>query len=258
MIGFGEFSKRKYEIEDLEKISLLKIDTTISGFYDKVLKFTSENEEIKNFIKAVKEVDDTKLGQFWIPIYSPSLQGDSVTFKKGKKPAVGYSFFWWKETVRWRMPKVEEKKWQIGTEYQYYAFLVYLINSLISNGWKPKKAIESIVLDSRKLGHYYDSKKAKKTHFELTGSREVCGVFDLANTTKYLSCTNNTSEEINIFWIAGGSYCDSGRSSPLANLIHYDSRNFEQKKDDKEWFKIGDPASKSVAWLVLLSSKNSR
>lgn len=108
------------------------------------------------------------------------------------------------------------RKRKLGTEYQYYAFLVWLINKLVCGGWSIKKAMEAIVLNSTDLGHYSNSENAEH-ELVKTGSRMICGVYDLANTYKLLSCTN---KEAAVSWCAGGSYDTYGHKHPHADLNH--------------------------------------
>jgi len=213
MIGFGKFGKRNLGINSLSDNCLAIIDPTQGGFYDNVLNYTSENDDIRAFIEAIREVQDARLSPFYRPTMDPSLEGDNVRFKKGNKPAVGNSFNFWKQKAK-EMPAVEGRKWRLGTEYQYYTFLVYLINNWVQNGWDCKTAIEAVVLNSNELGHYWNSKDAKHD-FEETGSREVCNIFDLANTCKLLACSN---EEAGGLWVAGGYYDVNSSDCPLADL----------------------------------------
>ena len=155
-----------------------------------------------------------------------------MVFRKWNKPAVGCSFNTWKQLAE-EMPAVEGKKWQICSEYQYYAFLTWLINQLVATGQSIKGAIEAVVLDSKELGHYRNAKNALKDDFETTGSREVCGVYDLVNTYKLFACSN---EEIGGFWVAGGGYSNDSFNYPLADLLH---QNY-----------VKDYHSKGVGWLV--------
>lgn len=233
MIGFGKFGKqRTMEIKTLTDERLLKVDPIATGFFDKVLGYTSENEDIKAFIEAVKEVKESKLSPFWRPVLDPTFDGEDVIFKKGGKPAVGHSFNWWQEIAK-KMATVEGKKWTLGTNYQYIAFLVWLINQLVKSGWKIEQTIEACVLDSKELGHYWNSENALHD-FEVTGSREVCGVCDLANTIKILRCSN---EKVGGCWLAGGDYCSSSAYYPLADLSH-------------DYYVVVDD-NYGVGWLVL-------
>ena len=157
MIGFGRFGKRNLGINSLSDERLVKIDTTTEGFYDNVLNYSSKNGDIQAFIGAVREVQDVGIEPFYRPVMDPSLEDGNVVFKKWNKPTVGYSFNFWKQKAE-EMPAVEGKKWHIGSEYQYYAFLTWLINQLVATGQGIKGAIEAVVLDSKELGHYRNAK----------------------------------------------------------------------------------------------------
>ena len=232
MIGFGRFGKRNLGINSLSDERLVKIDTTTEGFYDNVLNYSSKNGDIQAFIGAVREVQEVGVEPFYRPVMDPSLEDGNAVFKKWNKPAVGHSFNFWKQKAE-EMPAVEGKKWHIGSEYQYYAFLTWLINQLVATGQGIKGAIEAVVLDSKELGHYRNAKNALQD-FETTGSREVCGVYDLANAYKLLACSN---EEAGGFWVAGGYYDDNSNFCPLADLGHRNGVDYD----------YGD----SVGWLVL-------
>ncbi|HBC84972.1 MAG TPA: hypothetical protein DCZ30_06165 [Clostridiales bacterium] len=117
-----------------------------------------------------------------------------------------------------KMSPVEGRQWHIATEYQYYAFLVWLINQLVKIGKSVEEALHQVVLDSKELGHYYDSENSTEGEdFEFTGLRCVCGLYDLANTFKILQCSNS---EAGGFWVAGGFYGKDGCDNPLAGLYH--------------------------------------
>lgn len=233
MMGFGNFGmKRNLKITSLGDELLMMVNTSEDGFYDKVLNYTSENDNIQKFIKAIREVQRVGIEPFYRPVIDPSIEGDKVVYKKGKKPAVGFSFNKWVKAVK-AMPAVEGKSWKLGTEYQYYAFLVQLINQLVAIGWDVKGAIEAVVLDSKELGHYWNSKNALHD-FEMTGNREICGVCDLANTYKLLDCSN---EEVGGFWVAGGGCNYYSFDYPLAVL------DFS--------YGVGNVYDCGVAWLVL-------
>ena len=230
MIRFGNFGKkRELEIVTTDDERLLLIDPTSEGFFDNVLGYVTENEYLKEFIKEIEEVKEARVNPFWKPIYDPSLDDGKVVFKKGHKAAVGHFRDFWLQKVE-EMPVVNGKKWSIGTKYQYYSFLVWLVNSLVQEGWNIQKALTAVMLDSKELGHYWDSKKAKH-HLEPTGSRKICGVYDLANTIKILRMTE--WPDLVLIMEASGTYrCDGGVS-----LAYIRKRS-------------GFP-SNSVCWLVL-------
>ena len=118
------------------------------------------------------------------------------------------------------MPAVEGRHWCVATEYQYYAFLVWLINQLIKVGKTVEETLNQIIIDSKELGHYCNSEGSTKcSDYEPTGSRCICGIYDLANVFKILACSN---QEAGDFWIGGGCYFNDGNYYPLANLDYYD------------------------------------
>ena len=214
MIGFADCTKKAkgITITSLDDKRLVKIDPQEPGFFDAVLGVDSSNEAINKFIEAVTEVKAASLQPFYRAIYDPTEVGDHrIVFQKGKEPAIGHSYNWWVETAS-KMHHVEGRLWQLATEYQYYAFLVWLINQDQFLQW----GLEHVVLDSKNLGHYYDSENSTKGEYvELTGSRCVDGVFDLANTTKILKCSD---EETEGFCLAGGDLSYDGYVCPLACL----------------------------------------
>ena len=217
MIGFGNYTKKAepVTITKLTDNRLVQINPQEDGFFDAVINFKSTNSDINAFIEAISEVEAAMLEHFYKQIYDPSEDGDIIAYHKGKKPAVGHSYNWWVETAS-KMSAVNGRHWHLATEYQYYAFLVWLINQLVKGGKSVDVAIKMVVLDSRELGHYDDSENSTEGEdFEDTGSRCVCGVYDLANTYKILSCSN---KEAGGFWLGGGCYLDFGDYDPLASL----------------------------------------
>lgn len=239
MIGFGRYGKSKTQatITILTDFRLVKIDPQAEGFFDAVLNFKTSNENINLFIEAIEEVKTANLEAFYKPIYDPS-EGSAeipVIYKKGNKPAVGHSYKWWVEVAS-KMPTVEGKAWSIASEYQYYAFLVDIVNKKVVSGDNLADVLEVVVNDSTTLGHCYNSKNSTKAEdFEPTGSRCVCGFYDLANTYKILKCSN---KEAGGFWLASCSYFNDGFEHPLADISHSTSR--EDNRNDY-----------SVAMLVL-------
>lgn len=217
MIGFGKYTKKPepVTITSLTDNRLVQINPQEDGFFDAVINFKSTNSDINAFIEAISEVKAAMLEPFYKPIYDPSEDGNIIAYQKGKKPAVGHSYNWWVITAS-KMSAVDGRHWHLATEYQYYAFLVWLINQLVKGSKTVDVAIKMVVLDSKKLGHYRNSENSTEgKKFENTGSRCICGVYDLANTYKILSCSN---KEAGGFWLGGGCYYSGGCNSPLADL----------------------------------------
>jgi hypothetical protein len=221
MIGFGNYTKEadtvtNVTITSLTDNRLIEINPQKEGFFDAVINFKSTNSDINAFIEAISEVKAAKLEPFYKPIYDPSEDGDIIAYQNGKKPAVGYSYNWWVKTAS-KMPAVEGRHWHLATEYQYYAFLVWLINQLVKGRKSVEEALNMVVLDSKELGHYYNSQDSTEGKaFECTGSRCVCGVYDFANTYKFLACSNKTAGGC---WLGGGYFGGNGAYIPLASLL---------------------------------------
>lgn len=275
MLGFGEFSKktkaesRKTETEtttitSLADNRLVLINPQEPGFFDEVLNYgaigdgVNDNVYIREWFDAVAEVKEARIKEFYRTIYDPSDAGDNlVAFTKGKKPAIRHSYNWWVETAS-NMPAVEGRHWSVATEYQYYAFLVWLIKNMSKAGKSVEKAIYQIASQSVELGHYHNSRYRDYEKFRresicvnkrdfyydpspdicicLTGSRGACGIYDLANTCKLLTCSN---KKVGGFWLGGGCYNCKSENAPLAELNHYTDEEAYANWED------------SVAMLVL-------
>ena len=236
MCGFEELGKIKerknLEILNLADERLLKVDPSREGFFKKIFENAFKEPLIKNFCQNVEEIQQAGLDPFWRPTLDPSLVENKIVFNHGLKPATGNSFNWWKTKTEGMNP-VEKKYWKVGTGGQYYAYLVDLINKLVESGWSINKAMTEVVINSRTLGHYCNVKGALHA-FECTGSREICGVCDHANTIKILACTDN--EDVD-FLLAGGCYLSNSFQNPLADLCYDTDMDFA--------FYYG------VGWLVL-------
>ena len=170
------------------------------------------------------------LKDFYRPVLDPSFSEDGgICYAYGRKPAVGKSYNWWEKTAIEFMP---DRGSRLGTRTEYVAFLGVLLKKLIKKGWIKAEAWEAVCNDSRELGHYRDSENAKNG-FELTGSREIFGYYDLANACKILKMDVGFHDNC---WIAGGSYSAKGYWYPLADIgLEYE----------------GDHDYEFVGWLVL-------
>lgn len=193
---------------------------------DAFMRHKPQTEAEKKFKATLTQVIKNGIEDFYRPAMDPSFSDKEETkihYRAGEKPAVGKSYNWWKETVK-------DSKWCFGSEAQYVAFLGVLIKRLVSEGSTVGEAWDAVCNNSQKLGHYWNSKYAKY-QLEDTGSREICGFFDLANTYKILAEDAGLGRFC--FRLAGGSYDDHGSYYPLANI------------------KPSKCRSDSVAWLVL-------
>lgn len=213
--------------ENVNDVCIL-VEASKLSLKDAFMSHKPKTKAEKKFKDTLTEVIKNGIEDFYRPAIDPSFADKEkmkIHYMAGEKPAVGKSYNWWKETVK-------DSKWCFGTKAQYVAFLGVLIKMLVAKGWTCCEAWDAVCNDSKNLGHYRNSDNAKR-QFEDTGSREICGFFDLANTYKILA----EDEEAGGLWLAGGNFSGNGNSIPLAHLelcdFYYYGRNC------------------SVAWLVL-------
>ena len=199
---------------------------------DEFMRYEPRTDGQRYFKNNLTSAIKSGVKDFYRPIYDPSIDKNrNIVFVAGKKPAVGHSYNWWVEAAE---KYVSNRQIRLGTKNEYVAFLGVLIKKLIASGWSSEDAWYVVCDDSKMLGHYWNSENAKYD-FEETGSREVCGLFDLANTFKILAW----DDEAGGFWLASGYYFDNSSRSPLADLGLYDNLD-----DDNFNFY-------SVGWYVL-------
>lgn len=208
--NFG--NERSLKITSIKDSRLLKIDPSRRGFFNNILSYSSEDERINNFIQSVKEVKAAEIPFFWKPFCDPTFNGKDIIFVKGMPAAVGHSFNWWTSKVS-QMSPVDGRIWSIGTDQQYIAFLVWLINRLVHSGLDIDTAVNGVVIDSKNLGIYLNSVDQK---FKLIGSgtRIICQCCDLATRIKILKSTNGG------FYEASGAYVHNSYEYPLARIEH--------------------------------------
>ena len=199
---------------------------------DKFMNYKPQTNRERVFKRLISEAIKNGLKDFYRPVLDPSFNDDmtGICYEFGKQPAVGKSYVWWVDTAKEFMQNS-----RLGTRYEYVAFLGVLIKKLVEKGWTVTKAWNAMCTDSKELGHYWNSDNAKRA-FEDTGSREVCGFYDLANTCKILA----EDKEVGGFWLAGGSYFNNSDFFTLADILHYNYCYDDQWLD--QWLSVG--------WLV--------
>lgn len=171
---------------------------------------TSAERETK---KLIIHVITSGVKNFYRPKYDPSFTVDkkNICFVPGEMPATGKSYEWWEETAK----KYNlERNSRLGTILEYGAFLGVLIKKLVEEGRTVEWAWNAVCNDSKELGHYQNSENARWAFFERTGSREVCGYFDLGNTYKILA-EDVTADAV---WVAGGCFIQDSTYYPIADL----------------------------------------
>lgn len=195
----------------------ITVESSDSQIYFDMLKYTPASENERKFLKLLKEAVDAGVKTFKVPVCDPSIdENGSLQFVAGCKPAVGYSYNELKEIAI-------KNGVQLGFKKQYVLFLATIIHRLVEEGWSMADAFYAVCTDSTRLGHYWNSEKARHD-FEVTGSRKIAGKCDLANTYKIL----RNDEKAGGFWVASGNFIDNGNCYPLTCLnLHrnYDNHN---------------------------------
>ena len=189
---------------------------------------TLSEENLKNLIE---EAIRNKTGDFYRPKMDPSFDDKGgICYKAGNMPAVGKSYSWWQRMAKAYMP---ERKSRLGNKLEYAAFLGVLIKKLVKQGWDISKAWSAVCNDSKELGHYANSENARRM-VEPTGSREVCGFCELANTYKYLAGSSNGNK----FWKAGANYASNSMFMPISDLLVFASEQNHDWHDSVGWIVI--------------------
>ena len=188
--GSQEFEEM-FPIVDIENVSL------DDSFMQYEPKTTSARRVKKSIIKA-KEIG---MKNFRIPAIDPSLDddGNTIIYIAGRKPAIGKSPTWWYENAPRFMPS---KNSRLRDKLEHDVVLgVMLIKYLVEEKqYEVEEAWKAVCVDSADLGHYRNSKDAKK-EFETTGSRQIGKCYDFGNTFKIVK-----ERESSGFVELGGAY----------------------------------------------------
>jgi len=209
----------------------IKIPASQLSMNDYFMQYIPRTPKEKAFKNQVEQVIKSGLRDFWRPIYDPSFtdDGEGIRYEPGMWPAIGKSYVWWKKAAKNFLPKRGSR---LGTRSEYIAFLATLIKVLVNTGESVEWAWNAVCNDSRELGYYWDLQNANH-HFESTGSRCVCGFYDLGNTYKVLA----EDIENEGFFVAGGAYDYGSERYPLSDM-----------ELDLEYIY---PCDEGVGWIVL-------
>ena len=194
----------------------VQIEAESLSLDDEFMKYqppTNRGAWIKEFIA---EAINFRVKNFYRPIMDPSFTEGGIEYVAGKMPAVGKSYNWWFDIAKEYNPYLNSR---LGTRLEYGAFLGVLIKKLVEEGYPVGLAWASVCNDSKELGHYCNSAIAECI-LEPTGSRCVCGFYDLANTYKILA----EDIEEGGYWLAGGGYNLNSYDGAIAVLYHCESR----------------------------------
>lgn len=218
-------------IYDNAKTLFTLIEASKLSNSDEFMQYEPKTDKEWMIKSSLNSIISRGIKDFYRPIIDPSFDktGKHIVFSSGLYPGIVQSFYWWCEKAKELNP---ERKSRIGTKSEYIAFLGVLIKKLVDNSWKIDDAWNAVCNDSILLGHYLNS-NGEYYGMQRTGSNEVMGFFDLANTDK-LVLDDETNE---FFWIVGGNYSSTSDQRPLAFMHKYDVYNSNHFQ--------------SVGWLVL-------
>ena len=196
------------ETELTAEFETITVEGSDSQIYFDMLKYAPASETEKKFLEFLQEEVNAGVKTFKVPVCVPSIdENGSLQFVAGCKPAVCYSYNELKELAN-------KNGVQLGSKNQYVLFLATIIHRFIEEeGWAKNSALHAVCTDSTKLGHYWNSEKARYD-FEVTGSRKIAGKCDLANTCKIL----RNDKKAGGFWVASGGYYGYGIFHPIASL----------------------------------------
>lgn len=212
VLKFSEIKKEETVSEDV----LVLIEASKLSLSDAFMQHEPQNTEEKEFKELLVEVIKKGVKDFWRPKYDPVFTDNldsAISYIPGKFPATGKSYDWWENNAKNVMPSRNSR---LGKKAEYIAFLGVLIKKLVEDGWSITDSWAAVCFDSTNLGHYWNSKDARYK-FEPTGSREVCGFYDLGNTFKLVA----TDENEEGYWAVGGDFFYSGYYVPLACMSSY-------------------------------------
>ena len=215
-------------ISNPQKFDTIKVKGSDSADYKKLLNYSPGGEKQEEFQRMLSEAINSKVVvvDFEVPVCDPSMDAHGkLQFILGATPATGYSYNELEQIAK-------ENGIRLGTKNEYMLFLATMILRLIAGSWSKDDAWYAVCVDSKELGHYWNSAGAMHQP-ELTGSRSIVGKCDLANTYKTLK----KDEKAGGFWQAGGNYGNYGDDHPLADL------NLEHYCDNHRSFSVG--------WFVL-------
>lgn len=141
----------------------------------------------------------------------PSIKDGKLVYQQGLPPALGFSCAEWRNMLKEYNPSRNSR---LMTITEYACRNLFLIKRLVESGYEIEEAWETVCDDSQEIGHYSNSDN-HSSDFEPTGSRGVCGFYDLANTWKILE---GDSEIFGDFWAASGFYNNSSKICPVGDI----------------------------------------
>lgn len=205
----------KYEIEEKKRVIFkgnpeCRIDcTTFDGKWIEHHPTTSRQKMTLGIYQKAKR--QGRLHDFTCMTFDPSIKDEKLVYQKGLPPAVGFSGTEWKKMLKEYNPSRNSRMMTIT---EYVCRNLFLIKRLVESGYEIEEAWKFVCDDSQKIGHYANS-DSHVYDFEPTGSRGVCGFYDLANTWKILA---EDSEIFDNYWSASGFYRNDSKVLPVGDI----------------------------------------
>lgn len=190
-----------------------KIDPIIfDGVWMEHEPSTERQKETLDLYKEAKSKG--MLHSFTCMTIDPTVINKRLIYKKDQLPAVGLPQKKWKKILKEYNPRRNSRQM---TRTEFICRNLFIIQKLVESGYGIDRAWYAVCDDSKEIGHYNNSYDAKG-YFETTGSREVCGFYDLANTSKLLA--EDPWNKNGGFWIAGGHCRYPSNIAPVADMYH--------------------------------------
>lgn len=160
--------------------------------------------------RLIKILNSTNVHDFYVQGVDPSMNedGTGIQFVAGKMPAVGHSYVWGRKAVFNYAPHMDCR---IGTPTEWLLFCGVLIKTLVEKKiCSVDDAWHMVCCNSAKLGNY----NMGKPKILPTGSMEIVGFADLANTCKWLT-------EAGKIYTASGAYCHKSDCACVSEVYHF-------------------------------------
>ena len=197
---------------------LILIEGSKLSMEDEFMQYEPVTRKGQNLKNELVDLINSKPRDFYRPVIDPTLTEDGeIAYTLAAQPAMGKTYAWWEEHAKALWP---ERRSRLGTKAEYLAFLAVLIKKLVEGGMEIRHAWDIVCNNSSELGNYRKPSESRQNpNVEPTGSREVCGFYDLSNAYKILS-DNST----NGFWAASGECTEEANVFPLAEIDHFTGR----------------------------------
>ena len=168
--------KKSHGIKRKEIVSIVKKLNLPPFFTTRFMPFIQESSRFKP-----KRRDESEREY---KMHKKLLSFSRVAFSKDAEKNVTTYGNWEKLVIK--MQSVEKRNWHIGNEYQYCAFIVYLINS-IAEMYSISKSIEMVLLNSNELIPEKITRYVRET--------PKFGFSNLITVPKLIRCTNGNAGE---------------------------------------------------------------